>query len=88
MKRSPDFLLRQVAGKMVLVPVGAAARKFPGMVTVNASGKFIWECLEQEHTMQSLVAAMTDHYEVDAQQAQADAEAFLKKLMAVGAVMK
>lgn len=88
MKQNPNFLLREVAGKMVLVPVGNAARLFPGMVTVNATGKFIWELLKQEQTLQSLVAALLERYQVDAQQAQADAEAFLQRLKAVDAVIE
>ena len=31
MKRSEDFLLRQVAGKQVVVPLGKAAVKFQGI---------------------------------------------------------
>lgn len=86
MKQSPDFLLREVAGKMVLVPFGSAARRFPGMVTVNATGKYIWQLLKTEQTMQTLVAAVTQRYEVDINQAQTDTDAFLQKLKAVGAV--
>ena len=87
MKQNPDFLLRQVAGKMVLVPVGGAARMFPGMVDLNAAGKFIWEQLSKEQTLQSLVQAITDRYEVAPEQAEADARAFLERLQTVGAVI-
>ena len=72
MKRSGDFLLRQVAGKYVLVPVGEAAVKFPGMITVNESGSYIWQLLESEQTMAALVDAITLRYEVDRAQAQLD----------------
>ncbi len=86
MKQNPDFLLRQVAGKIVLVPVGRAARTFPGMVDLNAVGKFIWEQLSEEQTLRSLAAAITDHYEVDAKRAEADVRAFIDRLQSVGAV--
>ena len=87
MKQNPDFLLREVAGKMVLVPVGAAASKFPGMVTLNRAGKLIWELLAQEQTLQSIVDAMTERYEVSREQAAQDAEKFLARLRAVEAIM-
>lgn len=87
MKQNPDFLLRQVAGKMVLVPVGSAARTFPGMVDFNAAGKFIWEQLNTEQTLQSLVKALTDRYDVAPEQAEADVRVFLERLQAVGAVI-
>ena len=88
MKRSPEFLLRDVAGKLVLVPVGSAAARFPGMVTVNPAGKFIWEQLETPKSFDQLVAAMTQRYEVSKETPAADAKAFLERLIAVGAVIE
>ena len=88
MKRSPEFLLREVSGKLVLVPVGKAATAFPGMVTVNATGKFIWEQLENPCTLAEIVSAMTQRYEVSEETAQADAKGFLERLIAVGAVIE
>ena len=87
MKRSADFLLRQVAGEQVLVPVGTAAVSFPGMISVNDSGSYIWQLLEQEQTMDVLVEAMTQRYDVDADQARQDTEAFVKKLSKVQAII-
>lgn len=72
----------------MLVPLGKAAVAFPGMVTVNATGKFIWELLEQEQTVDSLVAAIMDRYEVSAETARADAKLFLERLISVKAVIK
>ena len=88
MKRSSDFLLRSVAGKQVLVPVGSAAVAFPGMVNVNAAGSYIWQLLEQEQTLDTLVVAITEKYEVDADTARADVEAFVNKLQSVHAIIE
>lgn len=87
MKRSDDFLLRDVAGTLVIVPVGAAVSAFPGMITLNATAAYIWELLEQEQTVDSLVAAMVEHYEVEEAVARADVEAFLNKLQPTGALV-
>ena len=87
MKRNPDVLLKDVAGKQVLVPVGKAAAAFPGMITVNGSGKFIWEFLEQAHTFEELVEAMTRRYEVPAETAQKDATVFIDRLRSVQAII-
>lgn len=86
MIRNDAFFLRNVAGSWVVVPVGAAAEKFPGMLTLNESGSFLWELLETEQTIQSLVAALTQRYEVTADRAEADVEKFLKPLLELGAV--
>ena len=87
MKRSADFLLRDVAGTMVIVPVGAAVGEFPGMMTVNETGAFLWERLEKEQTVQTLAAALLENYEVGEEIARADVEAFLEKLKPTGAIL-
>lgn len=88
MKRSEEFLLRPVAGKQVVVPVGKAASRFVGMLTLNDSGVFLWQLLEQEQTVQTMTQALCSRYEVTEQTAQADVEAFLEKLRSVGAIVQ
>lgn len=87
MKQSPDFLLRDVADSLVLVPVGAATERFPGMITLNESGKLLWEALATEQTPETLTELLLEQYEVALEQARTDVDAFLKKLCAVGAVV-
>lgn len=87
MKRSADFLLRDVAGTLVIVPVGAAVSAFPGMITLNPTGAYIWELLEQEQTVDSLVEAMIARYDVDAKKAREDVEAFVEKMQSTGAIV-
>ena len=87
MKRNPDFLLKDVAGKQVLVPVGKAAAAFPGMITVNNSGKFIWELLETDKTFEEVVEAITHQYPVAAETARKDAQVFIDRLRTVKAII-
>ena len=86
MKRSVNFLLREVAGKQVVVPLGKAAVEFPGMMTLNGSGVYLWNLLEQEQTEDSLVQALCGQYAVDADTARKDIVVFLEKLRSVGAL--
>lgn len=86
MIRNPDYILREVAGTRVLVPVGEATKNFPGMVTVNATSAFLWEQLETPQTVETLAAALMGRYDVAQAQATADAEKFLATLLQIGAV--
>ena len=86
MIRSENFLLQEVAGSQILVPVGAATRDFAGIVTLNAAGVYLWNALASEQTKESLSKVLTDRYEVSDAQAMADVEKFLQKLTDVGAV--
>lgn len=80
-------MLRRVVDAHVLVPVGEATRKFPGMVNLNDTSVFLWECLAQEQTPETLVDALMDTYEVTEEKAWKDTENFLETLQKIGAVM-
>ena len=60
MIRSKDFIKRKIGTQYVIVAVGAATKRFNGMISVNATGSFIWDCLEKETTVEEIVRAMTD----------------------------
>ena len=47
MKLKMEFMLRQVAGYYVVVPVGDACVDFNGMVNLNETGAFLFERLQQ-----------------------------------------
>lgn len=87
MKRNPGFLMRQVAGRYVLAPVGDTVKTFSGMITMNSTGKFLWDLLEQEQTVDSLAQALVDEYQVDFQQAKQDVIVYLEPLKPVQAVI-
>ena len=86
MQVSRDYLLRTIAGETILIPSGAAAQKFNGLVTVNAIGAFIWDVLQKPTDLDGLVARITEEYEVDADTARRDAEEFLSELRRIGAL--
>ena len=88
MRISGDFIMREIAGEHILVPVGAAAARFNGLITMNEVGKYIVDLLSEEHTLQKLVEKITGEYDVDAQTALTDAEAFLAQLREVGALVE
>ncbi|MDO4269922.1 MAG: PqqD family protein [Eubacteriales bacterium] len=86
MKRNSDFILKTVAGRTVLVPVGQAAAKFPGMVSLNKTGVYLWECLESEQGQEGLLQALARRFEVEANEARTDLDVFLRRLQIVGAI--
>ena len=86
MKQNPNYLLRNVAGSTVLVPVGEATKDFPGMITMNPTGTYLWEQLSQPKTEADLVQALLDRYEVTESQAAEDVAKFVKTLTTIGAI--
>jgi hypothetical protein len=80
MKIKKGFAKRSIAGANIVVPVGRQTRDFNGMITLNDTGSFLWDCLEKETTLDALVAKILGEYDVDEKKAREDAEAFTKLL--------
>lgn len=79
MKLKEGFLLREVAGQVVVLPTGGNL-DLEMMITLNETGKFLWERLQEETDMQTLVEALLAEYDVDRPRAEKSVEAFVEKL--------
>lgn len=86
MKIKENFVLRQVAGAWVVLPLGSATLDFNGMLTINESGLLLWRLLEVGKGPEDMVEALLAAYDVDRETATADVEEFLNKLIQAGCV--
>ena len=80
MKLNGEFVVRQVVDTIVAVPVGETALRLNGMILLNEVSKTIWEQLERGAELSQLLCAVTDVFEVSAEEAQADILEFCDKL--------
>ena len=83
MKLKDGFVLRSVAGETVVVPTGGDLN-LNMMITLNDTGKFLWESLEKGAEEAELVAALLQEYDVDQQTAENHVALFVKKLIENG----
>ena len=79
MKLKKGFVLREVAGETVVVPVNAELN-FNGMITLNETAKVLWNILENETTEDALVKAILGEFNIDEATAQNDVALFVQKL--------
>ena len=79
MKIKEGFILREVAGQIVVLPTGDQL-DLNMMITLNDTGRFLWEHLQQETTKEELVAALLAEYEVNEELAAKSVDAFVQKL--------
>ena len=79
-----SFFIREIAGERIAVPAGAAAARFSGIISLNETGAFLLAALSAEQTEDSLLAAMLDELDIDADTARADIAAFLASLRSLG----
>ena len=84
MKLSEKFVLRQVAGNWVVLPLSDATINFNGMLSLNETGVMLWKLLQQGSTREMLAKALTDEYDVTFEEALADVDEYLGKLERVG----
>lgn len=80
MKLQGEFVVRQVMDQIVAIPVGQTALRLNGMILLNDVSKVIWDCLEQETTLDSIVNAVTNAFDVSADEAQTDILDFCDRL--------
>lgn len=84
MKISKDFIMREVAGEVIVVPTGAAASRMNGLITLNEVAAFLWKNLQEEHTEEELTRMVLAEYEVDAETAGEDVRKFIEALGQLG----
>lgn len=80
MKLKYEFVVREIAGDFVLVPMGKAALKLSGMISTNAVGAFLWEQLLEENSEERLAGKLVEAFDVDIITAENDVKEFLEQL--------
>ncbi len=80
MKLNENYILKEIAGMPVVVPVGEAVNKIRGMITLNGPAEVIWKALEDGKDYEKIVAEIKAEYDADDSVIRADLDAFLEKL--------
>lgn len=83
MKILKELVKRNVAGDVILIPVGETALDLKGLLTLNETAEEIWDLLPICETEEELVQAMQREYEVGEAELRADVAQFLARLRAL-----
>ncbi|MBR5773345.1 MAG: PqqD family protein [Clostridia bacterium] len=86
MKIKQGFMLRKIAENNVVVAVGKATLDFGGLITLNASGAFLWSLMQEEISVDELTKKMCEEYEIDFETANRDIDEFISKLKGAGII--
>ena len=79
MKLKNGFVLREVAGEIVVIPSGDEL-DLNMMITLNDTGKFLWQRLEKGAEADELVDALCSEYEVSPELARQAVDSFVTRL--------
>ncbi len=79
MKLTDNYMKREIAGEVILIPMGKMSAQFNGMITLNETAQYIFCCLEEGKDEDDIVKGMLEEYEVDETTAKAEVINFLTK---------
>jgi hypothetical protein len=87
MKVKQGFLLREIAGSWIVVPIGQRVVEFNGLMSLSESGAMLWKRLEEEvEDEQVLVNLITEEYDVGESEARDDILAFITSITEKGLI--
>jgi len=81
MKIKDGFMLREIAGTCLVVPIGQRVVDFNGLITLSESGSLLWKKIEAGATVEELVHSILAEYEIDEPTAEKDVEEFINYLI-------
>ena len=84
MKFKQEFVLREVAGEFVVIPLSGLGEQFNGLITLNETGAFIWKQIEAEKEKEEIVEALLAEYEVTREQAQRNVDSLCAQMEKLG----
>lgn len=80
MKLNENYILKNIAGTAVVVPVGDAVKDIKGMITLNGPAEIIWKGLQNGKNIDSIVEEIKAEYDAPEDVIRNDADTFLNKL--------
>lgn len=85
---NPGFVMREIAGEILLVPVGEQTKKLNGFVTFTETGAFIWKALDGKRTAADIAALLAKEYDTQSEDVLADVLEFLTGAEKRGLVLR
>ena len=86
MKIKKELIKREIAGDIILVPVGKTVYDSNGLFVLYEVGAFIWDVLPDVENEGQIVAKILESYDVSPETAAADTAVFLAKLREMGII--
>lgn len=88
MKLKYEFVVRDIMGDFVMVPLGAGALEFSGIVSTSETGALLVDMLSRDVTREELLEGVLAEYDIDPDTALTDIEEFLGHLRKLGLLIE
>lgn len=83
-KRKADFKLQNIGGENLLIPLGAQVMDMNGLITLNDTAACVWEHLAEERSLDELITAVVERFDVAPETARTDVQSFIDKIILMG----
>lgn len=80
MKMKSGFVIKEVSDKLIVIPTGSEVINFRGIMTLNESGKRLFDLLQNEIELEEIIKEFERIYDVTYDIAKSDVEVFIDQL--------
>ncbi len=67
-----NLVTREIVGETIIVPVSGVLADLQKVYSLNATGAFVWECLDGSTSLQGICEALSARFEVGSKDAWTD----------------
>jgi len=85
MKNREDFVIRDIDGISLLIPLGSRVPAVSGFVLLNETGRFVWELMAKGQCENDIAFGLAENFDVSLVRAREDVKAFMGEFMSSGA---
>ena len=84
--KDSQSITRSIAGETIIVPVRSGVSDLNSIYTLNEVGAAVWQLIDGRRSVEQIVEAISDEYEVTPEQATEDVFEYLARLEAEGLI--
>ena len=84
MKLKNEYMIREFNGSIYAVQTDLPAEKKSEPITLNETGRILFQALQNGADAASLVSALLSEYDIDIKTAENDTSAFIRRLREAG----
>lgn len=80
LSHSKSIVTRKTGNEYILVPITDNIADMNSVYTLNETGAFIWDRIDGKRNLEEIIAALTEEYEIDTQNAEKDVFSFIENM--------
>lgn len=86
MKLKYSFVIHEIGNKPVAIAVGNDSDRFNGMIKLNNTGKYVFENMKEDTSVEKLADGLTETFDISREQALSDLKEFIAYLSENGLI--